>query len=86
MSARCIASLKQPFPMRLGGTLAEVQIAYETWGELNSGTGQRPAHLHGSVAFGARGVIASGSRPRMVGRHDRTRPSARHVVAGSSSV
>jgi homoserine O-acetyltransferase/O-succinyltransferase len=36
MSARRIAKLKQPFPMRLGGTLPEVQIAYETWGELNA--------------------------------------------------
>ncbi|HSC08776.1 MAG TPA: alpha/beta fold hydrolase, partial [Steroidobacteraceae bacterium] len=34
MSARRIARLSEPFPMRLGGTLREVEIAYETWGEL----------------------------------------------------
>ncbi|HEY7379447.1 MAG TPA: homoserine O-acetyltransferase [Steroidobacteraceae bacterium] len=36
MSARRIATLSQPFPMRLGGSLPGVQIAYETWGELNA--------------------------------------------------
>lgn len=36
MSARRIAHVRQPFPMRLGGTLREVEIAYETWGELSS--------------------------------------------------
>lgn len=35
-SARRIARLERPFPMRLGGTLREVEIAYETWGELNA--------------------------------------------------
>jgi homoserine O-acetyltransferase len=36
MSARQLARLSQPFPMRLGGTLRDVEIAYETWGELNA--------------------------------------------------
>ncbi|HEY4647440.1 MAG TPA: homoserine O-acetyltransferase [Steroidobacteraceae bacterium] len=36
MTARHIARLTQPFPMRLGGTLRGVEIAYETWGELNA--------------------------------------------------
>ncbi len=36
MSARHIARLSQPFPMRLGGALRDVDIAYETWGELNA--------------------------------------------------
>lgn len=36
MSARRIARLSQPFPMRLGGALRDVDIAYETWGELNA--------------------------------------------------
>lgn len=36
MSARRIARLSHPFPMRLGGTLSGVEIAYETWGELNA--------------------------------------------------
>jgi homoserine O-acetyltransferase len=36
MSARRIARVKQPFPMRLGGTLRDVEIAYETWGELSA--------------------------------------------------
>lgn len=36
MSARQIARLSQPFPMRLGGALRDVEIAYETWGELNA--------------------------------------------------
>jgi homoserine O-acetyltransferase len=36
MSARRITRLTQPFPMRLGGTLRDVEIAYETWGELTA--------------------------------------------------
>lgn len=36
MSARRIARLTKPFPMRLGGALRDVEIAYETWGELNA--------------------------------------------------
>ncbi len=36
MSARRIARVSQPFPMRLGGTLRGVEIAFETWGELSS--------------------------------------------------
>lgn len=32
-SARKILKLDRPFPMRRGGALQEVQIAYETWGE-----------------------------------------------------
>ena len=35
MSARRIARVNHPFPMRLGGTLRDVEIAYETWGELS---------------------------------------------------
>jgi homoserine O-acetyltransferase len=33
--ARQFVSLDAPFPMRRGGVLTGVQIAYETWGELN---------------------------------------------------
>lgn len=33
-TARKILKLEQPFEMRRGGTLREVQIAYETWGDL----------------------------------------------------
>jgi homoserine O-acetyltransferase len=36
VSARRIAKLNQPFPMRLGGVLRQVEIAYETWGELST--------------------------------------------------
>ncbi|HJS22272.1 MAG TPA: homoserine O-acetyltransferase [Steroidobacteraceae bacterium] len=36
MSARRIVRLDRPFPMRLGGTLRDVDIAYETWGELSA--------------------------------------------------
>ncbi len=36
MSARRIARLSHSFPMRLGGALRDVEIAYETWGELNA--------------------------------------------------
>jgi homoserine O-acetyltransferase len=36
MSARRIARVSQPFPMRLGGVLRGVEIAYETWGELSA--------------------------------------------------
>jgi homoserine O-acetyltransferase/O-succinyltransferase len=35
-SARRILQLDTPFPMRRGGVLEKVQIAYETWGELNA--------------------------------------------------
>jgi homoserine O-acetyltransferase len=35
-SARKIMKLPQPFEMRRGGALEQVQIAYETWGELNA--------------------------------------------------
>lgn len=35
MSARRIARLPGPFPMRNGGSLVEVDIAYESWGELS---------------------------------------------------
>ncbi|HTE43464.1 MAG TPA: homoserine O-acetyltransferase [Steroidobacteraceae bacterium] len=35
-STRKIMKLPAPFTMRRGGVLDEVQIAYETWGELNS--------------------------------------------------
>jgi len=35
-TARQYLKLATPFPMRRGGVLHEVQIAYETWGELNS--------------------------------------------------
>jgi homoserine O-acetyltransferase len=34
-SARKIMNLPAPFTMRRGGVLDEVQVAYETWGELN---------------------------------------------------
>jgi homoserine O-acetyltransferase len=34
-AARKFLKLDQPFPMRRGGALQDVQIAYETWGELN---------------------------------------------------
>jgi homoserine O-acetyltransferase/O-succinyltransferase len=33
-AARKILKLKQPFEMRRGGSLRDVEIAYETWGEL----------------------------------------------------
>ena len=36
MAARRIARVSEPFPMRLGGTLRDVEIAYETWGELSA--------------------------------------------------
>jgi homoserine O-acetyltransferase len=36
MSARRLLQLAEPFPMRLGGTLHGVQIAYETWGALSA--------------------------------------------------
>lgn len=36
MSARRIIQLSEPFPMRLGGALEHVQIAYETWGQLDA--------------------------------------------------
>lgn len=35
-SARQYLKLQQPFPMRRGGVLHGVQLAYETWGELNA--------------------------------------------------
>ena len=35
-AARKYLKLDQPFPMRRGGSLPSVQIAYETWGELNA--------------------------------------------------
>src|SRR5215831_13717771 len=35
-AARKIMQLAEPFPMRRGGFLDNVQIAYETWGKLNS--------------------------------------------------
>jgi homoserine O-acetyltransferase/O-succinyltransferase len=34
-TARKFLKLNRPFPMRRGGALQDVQIAYETWGELN---------------------------------------------------
>jgi homoserine O-acetyltransferase/O-succinyltransferase len=34
-AARKLLELDRPFPMRRGGALQDVQIAYETWGELN---------------------------------------------------
>ncbi|MET0534436.1 MAG: homoserine O-acetyltransferase, partial [Steroidobacter sp.] len=34
-AARKILALDRPFPMRRGGALPGVQIAYETWGELS---------------------------------------------------
>jgi homoserine O-acetyltransferase len=58
MSARRIARLTQPFPMRLGGALRGVEIAFETWGEPNAArdngilifTGlSPPAHAASSV-------------------------------------
>jgi homoserine O-acetyltransferase/O-succinyltransferase len=36
MSARRLARVSKPFPMRLGGVLRDVEIAYETWGELST--------------------------------------------------
>ena len=36
VAARQYLTLNQPFPMRRGGVLQHVQIAYETWGELNT--------------------------------------------------
>lgn len=35
-AARQFLKLDQPFPMHRGGDLQNVQLAYETWGELNS--------------------------------------------------
>src|SRR5690349_20857507 len=35
-TARKILKLDAPLPMRRGGVLENVQIAYETWGELNA--------------------------------------------------
>jgi homoserine O-acetyltransferase len=35
-TARQFLKLDQPFPMRRGGLLHGVQLAYETWGELNA--------------------------------------------------
>ena len=35
-AARKILKLDQPFPMRRGGVLQDVQLAYETWGQLNA--------------------------------------------------
>lgn len=35
-TARKILQLDKPFPMRRGGVLEKVQLAYETWGELNA--------------------------------------------------
>jgi homoserine O-acetyltransferase/O-succinyltransferase len=35
-AARKILTLDQPFPMRRGDALVRVQIAYETWGQLNA--------------------------------------------------
>jgi hypothetical protein len=34
-TARKILKLDRPFPMRRGGALQDVQIAYETWGDLS---------------------------------------------------
>lgn len=34
-AARKILKLDRPFPMRRGGALQDVQIAYETWGDLS---------------------------------------------------
>ena len=34
-AARKLLKLDRPFPMRRGGALQDVQIAYETWGELD---------------------------------------------------
>lgn len=36
MSARRTVEIAKPFPMRLGGALPAVTIAYETWGELDA--------------------------------------------------
>jgi homoserine O-acetyltransferase/O-succinyltransferase len=36
MSARRTIDIDEPFPMRLGGALRGVTIAYETWGELDA--------------------------------------------------
>ena len=36
-TARKILQLESPFTMHLGGHLQQMQIAYETWGQLNSG-------------------------------------------------
>jgi len=36
MSARKILKINRPFKFRKGGMLASYQLAYETWGELNS--------------------------------------------------
>src|SRR5687767_10637353 len=36
MTARRILEIDRPFPMRLGGSLQFVQVAYETWGALNA--------------------------------------------------
>lgn len=58
-SARKIVRLPEPLPMYRGGSLPEVEIAYETWGELNAArdnavlvlTGLSPdAHAAGSEA------------------------------------
>jgi len=35
-AARQYLKLEQPFPMRRGGVLHQVQLAYETWGTLNA--------------------------------------------------
>ena len=43
--ARKVAQLSAPFPMRRGGVLQGVQIAYETWGEL------APAHDNAVLIF-----------------------------------
>ncbi len=36
VAARQILKLQAPFPMRRGGVLHNVQLAYETWGQLNA--------------------------------------------------
>jgi len=57
--ARQYVQLERPFPMRRGGVLPSVRIAYETWGELNAAkdnvlllvTGLSPgAHARSSAA------------------------------------
>lgn len=64
MSARHSFEIDDPFPMRLGGALRAVTIAYETWGEFDAGrenailifTGLSPsAHAASSAADPAPG-------------------------------
>ncbi len=66
--------------LEAGGELAEVTVAYETWGELDAGSSNAVLVLHALTgdSHAARARRAGAPAPRLVGHHDRARPTARH--------